>query len=121
MIAMTRSTPDFLFDRIRKYNLDCDPVQNGWIQSAIDQKFFGDQIALAKDYEAFGGGLEVLTRNQIEQKGGIQGYVGGLFCPGAGSIQPLSYTRELARAAISVGAQVYTRSPADKLTPTGEG
>ena len=120
-IAMMQNTPRTLFERVQKHQLDCDPVQTGWIQSAVDAKVFGEQKALAKEYEAFGGGLEVLGKEELEQRSGANGYVGGLFCPSAGSVQPLSYTRELARVAMAAGAEIFTDSPVKGLTQTGNG
>lgn len=120
-IVMMQKTPGTLFERVQKYQLNCDPIQTGWIQSAVDAKIFGEQRDLADEYHAYGGGLEVLGKEDLEQRSGAQGYVGGLFCPSAGSIQPLSYTRELARVAIAAGAEVFTDSPVKGLAQANDG
>jgi len=106
---------------VKRYKLDCDPVQNGWVQSAVDEAGFRRQENLADDYETFGGGLEVLSKEELSNRTGARGYFGGLYCPTAGSIQPLSYTRELARTAIELGAQVFTESPIKTINQTSDG
>lgn len=46
-------------------------------------------------------------------------YVGGVLDPRGGKVQPLSYARGLARAAIARGARIHGRSPARALTRAG--
>ena len=120
-IAMTQATPQRLFDRVHQLGLNCDPVQNGWVQAAIDQRTFEGQKRLAEEYDRFGGGLDVLGERQIRDRSGTESYLGGLFCPSAGSIQPLSYTRELARVALTKGVKVYNHSPVASLRSNSDG
>lgn len=63
----------------------------------------------------------MLGKSELYDRTGASGYVGGLFCPTAGSIQPLSYTRELARVAIGAGAKIFTDSPVTDLDQTNDG
>ena len=111
-LARTLATvPDALFDRIRQYGLDCDPVQNGWVQGAASDAHCRVQREMAESYARFGARFDVLDADEVHEKSGAYGYKGGLFCPSAGSIQPLSYTRELARVAIEKGARLFTDAP----------
>jgi len=109
------SVPTTVFDLIRRHNLDCDPVQNGWIQAAAGKAIFKDQVAMASDYSAYGNPLEVLSQREVRERTGSDTYFGGLYCATAGSLHPLSYTRELARVATEAGAYVATQSPVTAL------
>lgn len=99
--------PDMVFERIRQYGLDCDAVQNGWVQGAATDNHVRMQENLAQEYEPFGGGFQTLTKDEVRTRSGAHGYKGGLFCPSAGSLHPLSYTRELARVAMEHGARLF--------------
>lgn len=112
------SVPDEVFKLIKRYGLDCDPVQNGWVQGAATPDHLKAQEDLARDYERFGGRFNVLDAEQVKEKSGAHGYHGGLFCPSAGSLHPLSYTRELARVAMEKGAHLFTECPVTKLSKT---
>lgn len=109
-IELVVKTPDTVFSRVKRYALDCDPVQQGWVQAAATPRLFSKQRSVAADYAAHADVMQVLDAQSTADRTGSQGYVGGLFCPTAGSVQPLSYTRELARVAQAAGARIHTHS-----------
>ncbi len=111
--------PDQVFALIRRHQLRCDPVQAGWIQGATTCPQLATQEALAEDYARFGAGFELLDRDAVERRSGAQGFVGGLYCSSAGSLHPLSYTRELARVALAQGARIFTESRIETLSREG--
>ena len=111
LIDLVINTPKRVFDLIRSEGLDCDAVQNGWVQGAITPKVAGTQEAMAREYSAHGYEFELLDKAAVEERTGSSLYAAGLFCDVAGFLHPLSYTHELARVAIGYGARVYTDSP----------
>ncbi len=110
LIDLVISTPDTVFERIRRHNLNCDPVQNGWVQGAANKRQLQTQLAMADEYSEHGCDLEILDAQSLTNRTGAQRYLGGLCCHNAGSLHPLSYTRELARVAMNKGARVFTES-----------
>ena len=118
-VEAVAKVPDDLFDLIRRHRLNCDPVQNGWVQAAVTADQLRKQEKLAKDYTAFGVNFECLDADGIRKRSGAQGFEGGLFCPDAGSLHPLSYTRELARVAIEKGASIFTKAHVTSLQKDG--
>jgi len=121
MIDAVIRAPDHVFNLIREHELVCDPVQKGWVQAAVNTSYFNEQQKLAADYARFGLALDLLDKHELFVKTGTAAYVGGLHSSIAGSIQPLSYTRELARVAINGGSKVYTESPVNQLIKTRQG
>jgi len=121
LVKTVVSTPDTVFDLIRRYQLDCDPAQNGWIQAAAGPAIFKSQIAMAADYGDYGAPFEVLNRDEVRTQTGSHAYCGGLRCAAAGSVQPLSYTRELARISLDAGARIATDSPVIELVQQDHG
>lgn len=110
LIDLVIKTPDTVFERIKRYQLDCDPVQNGWVQGAVDNRQLKSQLTMAAEYREHGCDLEELDAETLSTRTGTSKYIGGLSCHNAGSLHPLSYTRELARVAMTKGAKIFTHS-----------
>ena len=110
MVATVLGAPARVFDNVSRLGLDCDAVQAGWIQAAVTQQRFAAQKLAAEEYIAHGAEFSVLERDALAQASGADGFVGGTLCHAAGSIHPLSYTRELARVAIDLGTSIFTNS-----------
>lgn len=108
LIETVANVPDTVFSLIRRHRLDCDPVRNGWVQGVVRPAQLEAQVKLAEEYAPYGVAFEHLDERQVQERSGAHGFRGGLFCPPAGSLHPLSYTRELARVAMELGARVFT-------------
>lgn len=110
MVRTIVRVPDHVFSLIRTHEMQCDAVQNGWIQGANGSRQLAAQRALQRAYAAFDTRFELLDREETRHRTGARGYSGGLYYGLSGSIQPLSYTHELARTAMRKGAQVFTKT-----------
>lgn len=121
LIDLVLRTPDSVFDLIELEKMDCHPVSNGWIQGAINDSLVRSQQVLADEYSPYGFEFEQLNKLEVEDRTGSSLYKAGLFCAKAGSVQPLSYTRELARVAISYGASVFTESSVTGIAQQADG
>lgn len=119
LLDVVFNTPSLVFDRISDYGIDCDSVRSGWIQGAVNSSVCAAQERMAREYEKFGCELELLDQNSVAEYTGTDLYLGGLLSPTAGSLHPLSYTRELARVALQFGAKVFTQSPVSSLQRDG--
>jgi len=86
LIQAVVAAPDHVFGLIREHKLDCDPVQNGWVQGAVKPSYIEAQSQMLKDYARFGVPLELLDAQALRVKTGTSAYVGGLYCPIAGRI-----------------------------------
>lgn len=113
--------PDHVFDLVREHEIRCDAVQNGWVQASVSAAQIKAQQKLVAEYARFGLTLDMLDKQELLQKTGTSIYEGGMYCSVAGSIQPLSYTRELARVIKDKGARIYTSSPVNQLIKTDHG
>lgn len=120
LIELVLNTPDCVFDLIRAHQLQCDAVQNGWVQAAANNTIWLSQHAMADEYNSHRNVLKILDAEQIADVSGAHGYAGGLFCESAGSVQPLSYTRELARVAIELGVKVHDNSAVSGIDQMGD-
>lgn len=112
--AMNRSG-DVVFGLIERYGIDCQPVRRGWLQVAHSPQAVSGLHARAEQWRQRGVKTELLDRAEVARRVGSDAFAGGWLDPRAGGIQPLSFTRGLARAAISLGARVHGHTLATGL------
>ncbi|MFK7859346.1 MAG: NAD(P)/FAD-dependent oxidoreductase [Granulosicoccus sp.] len=120
LIELVLNTPQTVFDLVKEYDLQCDAVQNGWVQAAANKTIGQSQQVMANDYNAHRKVFTVLDTDEFAARSGANGYAGGLFCESAGSVQPLSYTRELARVALEQGVTIHDQSGVTGIERVGD-
>ncbi len=104
------AAPALVFGLIEKYRLDCEAVQNGTLHCAVGDKGLLDIIDRAQQWQALGAPVELLDAEATYRKVGTRQYCGSLLDRRAGTIQPLSFARGLASAAMSRGTAIHTAS-----------
>ncbi|HVJ40533.1 MAG TPA: FAD-dependent oxidoreductase [Dongiaceae bacterium] len=123
MVATMGDGADLVASLIANYKIDCHPIYSGWIQAAHGPKAY-QEIVLprATQWAARGVAAKLLDRQEIAAMiGSPRGlYVGGWHDPRGGVLQPLSYARGLATAAMSEGATIHAYSPVRRLGRAGD-
>lgn len=109
------------FDLIHRHGLDCDAVQEGWINAADSSAALDQSRRRVLAWQKKGVAARLLQRDELAALTGTQAYLGGWILPGSGSVQPLSLVRELARVATAAGANIHIRSRATRLARDGSG
>ena len=107
---------DTVFDLIARHGIDCDARRHGWIQPAPTAAMLDTVARRAQQWAARGAPVDVLGRDEVARRLGTRAYAGGWIDRRAGSVQPLSYTRGLVRAAQASGAVVHGSTRAVGLT-----
>jgi len=110
---------DLVFDLVRRHRIECDARQDGWLKACHSRAALRAAILTAQDWGRCGAPVEEVDRVRIAELTGTDAYLGGFVDHRGGVVQPLSYTRGLARAARQAGARVHERSPA--RTPRRDG
>lgn len=110
MIRSTGGAANTVFDLIGRYNIACNAVHNGWIQAAHCEKALAKLRIKAAQWAARGTVTEILDTKRIADLTGAHGYNGGWLDPRGGKIQPLMYAFGLAKAAASLGADIFVNS-----------
>jgi glycine/D-amino acid oxidase-like deaminating enzyme len=121
LTAAVGNAADVVFDLVAKHRIDCDPKRGGWIQAAHAAPALARVQQRARDWIKEGAPVELLDASDIERLVGTRAYLGGWIDKRAGTLQPLSFTRGLARAAREAGAAVHENSPVEFLEQDGEG
>ena len=101
------ATADVVFDLVARHGLDCGARRATWIQGIHSEKAAKRARQRVDDWAKRGAAVEYLNREQVGAVAGADIYIGGFADRRAGTLQPLSYVRELARAALSLGARVH--------------
>lgn len=120
LIDQLGNAPGLVFELIDKYRMDCQARNNGTLHCAVGAKGLKEVTERARQWSALGVPVELLNAKITHQKTGTDMYSGALLDRRAGTIQPLSYARALARAAISCGATIHTSSAATSAERVAE-
>ncbi len=109
----------FTFDLIRSRGMQCEAVQNGWVQPAHTPRRLRVTERRAREWGLLGAPVEMLDRDGIERVTGSRFWHGGWVNKTGGKLNPLAYCRELARCAIAAGVVVHTQSRAAHIERAG--
>jgi glycine/D-amino acid oxidase-like deaminating enzyme len=107
VVELAGSAADRTFGLIERLRIDCDARRGGWIQPAHTPAALATISARAKAWQRQGANVELLDRGEAERALGTRFYLGAWIDRRAGMLQPLSYVRGLAAAAIGAGAKVF--------------
>ncbi|HVL55185.1 MAG TPA: FAD-binding oxidoreductase [Burkholderiaceae bacterium] len=121
MVALSAGAADRVFALIERHRIDCGAHQGGWIQPAHTPAALATIEQRARAWQRRGAPVELLDRALTEAAIGAPFYHGAWIDRRAGVVQPLSYVRGLARAAIAAGARIFVESPALSVMRGGGG
>ncbi len=110
LMRILADAPRRVWSLIEREGIDCEATQEGTLHLAHSPAGFADLIERHRQSSALGWPLRLLNADETRRRTGSSAFHGALFDPRAGTIQPLSYARGLARAAMSAGALLYERS-----------
>lgn len=119
LVSATLTCADDLFADIRRYGIDCDAEQNGWVQAAHSKSAALSMQKLGEAWNAAGADIAFLNGQEIARRSGSDAYDFALFHKSGGHVHPLSLTRGFANAAAGFGAQLYENAPVQKMVRTG--
>lgn len=109
--------PYLVRELIEKHGISCELETNGTLHCAVGAEGMKELEERARQWQKRGAPLTVLDATETERRIGTKAYAGSLLDMRAGTLQPLSYARGLAHAAIKAGATLHTGSP---VISTGE-
>jgi glycine/D-amino acid oxidase-like deaminating enzyme len=112
VVEFAGATADVVFSLIEKHGIACDATRIGWIQPAHSGAALETLKRRVGEWQRRNAPLEMLDRETTAELLGTERYHGAAMDRRAGGIQPLSYSRGLARAALSKGARIFGRTRA---------
>lgn len=108
-----------LFSVIRDNQIECAAEQTGWLQPAHSRAALAACAAQAKEWQQRGYGVELLDAAETKRQTGMAAYHGAMRIPTGGQINPLAYTRGLARACVANGVRLFASSPVTGIERDG--
>ena len=111
---------DLVFDLVERHGIDCHAVRSGWIQGVHASRRMDLAERRVAQWTRRGGDAHLIDAAQIAELTGTERYAGGWIDRRGGMLQPLSFSRGLAHAAIRAGAAIHGHSPAIGLAREGK-
>ena len=115
------AAPDSVFSLIDRLNIECHARRKGTLHCAHAATGLTDLKQRAKQLRKRGAPVELLDENATRHRVGSSRFQGALFDPRAGTIQPLSYVRGLAKEAMKAGADLFENAPVHHVKKTSSG
>jgi glycine/D-amino acid oxidase-like deaminating enzyme len=118
---MQDQSAKLVFGLIEQFKIDCHSIQTGNLIPTRGKKgyqYLKNWVAFWQDY---GADVELLGAEATANIIGTDAYDACLFDHRGGSIQPLSYTRGLARACLQQGVQLFGNTQAVSIAADGKG
>ncbi|SEQ44230.1 NAD(P)/FAD-dependent oxidoreductase [Thalassovita taeanensis] len=120
MIDLAGGAGDFVFDLIRRLDIDCAATQPGWLQPYHDEESRRIVENRVKQWEPYGAPMRLLDRAEASELLGSEAYLGAMVDTRGGHLHPLNYALGLAAAAQQAGATLHGHSRAERFEQTGE-
>jgi glycine/D-amino acid oxidase-like deaminating enzyme len=118
-VALLRDSASVLFDVVRRYQIQAEQEQAGWVQPVHSPGRIKIAERRVRQWSKFGASVELLSRDQTRQMLGSDAWFGGFWNKTGGHINPLALSRGLARVVLERGGRIYARSPAAGFERTG--
>jgi glycine/D-amino acid oxidase-like deaminating enzyme len=114
------STADRTFRLIDRYGIACDATNRGWVQPAHSKAALTTVRDRCRQWERLGADVAPLSKAEVADLLGTELYEGGWIDRRGGSVQPLSYTRGLARACLDLGVEIAIATRAKDIVASGD-
>lgn len=103
---------DIIRERIEKYSIDCD-LKDGYVEVAPKSSQLGyfEECAAERQRHNFPYDYEIWDRQKTSEMLGTDAFHGGFLCRRDGHLHPLNLCIGEARAAYSLGVQIFEQSP----------
>ena len=111
-VALLRDSASMLFDVARRYQIQAEQEQAGWVQPVHSPGRIKIAERRVRQWSKFGAAVELLSREQTGKMLGSDAWFGGFWNKTGGHINPLALARGLARVVLEQGGRIFARSPA---------
>ena len=115
LVEFAGGVADLVFELIERHGIDCHAARSGWIQGVHARGRMDLAEGRVEQWSRRGAPVEVIDAARMAELTGTERYAGGWIDRRGGMLQPLSFSRGLARAAIGAGAAIHGNSPATAL------
>ncbi|MGI9483328.1 MAG: NAD(P)/FAD-dependent oxidoreductase [Hyphomicrobiales bacterium] len=115
IIAFASTTTDVVWQLIEKHKINCDGDKAGLLFCVAKKAHMEDQRKVTSDWAARGAPVRWADEEETAHLTGATGYLGAMVDMRCGTVQPLSYARGLADAAMKAGARICGQTKVTSL------
>lgn len=112
-------TAKFVFDLAKRHALEAGVRHSAWVQGIHSTKAAERARRRAEQWQRRGADVAYVGADEAARITGTDIYVGAFVDRRAGALQPMSYVRGLAHAALRAGARLHEHSPVLALERKG--
>jgi glycine/D-amino acid oxidase-like deaminating enzyme len=109
-----------VFSLIKEHDIECDAEQNGWLRAAHCKKAIQQLDSMQKSWSKAGLNISYVEGRELHRLMGSSTYNVATLTPAGGSVQPLSYAYGLCKAALKLGAKVFSYSGVNSISRQGK-
>ncbi|MCM2474651.1 FAD-binding oxidoreductase [Rhizobium sp. CG5] len=121
LIARQTRANDRVAGMIERYQIQCEWQQNGYVMGAPYPGMMKTIEEKVRTYNAVGARTRTIDRDEVAAITGSPRFHGGWLHEEAGHLNPLGYSRGLARAVLQEGGKIHTGSPVTGCEREGTG
>lgn len=114
-VGLLRDSASTLFDVARRYNIEAEQEQAGWVQPVHSPGRIKIAERRVRQWSKFGAPVELLSRDEVREMTGSDAWFGGFWNKTGGHVNPLALARGW-RAQHSVSARASTRARRSKVS-----
>jgi len=118
-VALLRDSASVLFDVARRYQIQAEQEQTGWVQPVHSPGRIRIAERRVRQWSQAGAAVELLSREQVSQMLGADAWYGGFWNRTGGHINPLALSRGLAKTVIDRGGRIFANSPVTSFERQG--
>lgn len=115
MNALSGDAPAFVFDLIRRLGISCEARQQGTLRAAVRANHVARLRTSVEQWRRRGAPVELLDGGDLARMTGTDHYPAAMWDRRGGDLNPLSYARGLAQAALRSGAVIHGQTRASSL------
>ena len=111
-----RENLDEIEETVKRYGIECDWERTGELRVALAEWQFAEMAEEAQLRNQMGDHVEVLTKEEVQQRIHSPSYVGGLFDhDGTALVDPARLVWGLEKACLSLGVRIFEHSKVERL------
>jgi glycine/D-amino acid oxidase-like deaminating enzyme len=119
MNALAGAAPALVFALIKRHGIACEARQNGTLRAAVRARHAAAIRLTCEQLMRRGAPVEFLEGDALARATGTRRYLAAMLDRRGGDLNPLSFARGLARAAIAAGAAVHGATRVSALNAAG--
>lgn len=104
------ATADLVFDLVARHGLRAEAKRTAWVQGLHSSAAVERAKSRATQWQRRGAAVDYLGAKETTALAGTERYLGAFVDRRAGALHPLSYARELCRAALARKARVHGKT-----------